>query len=135
MSDDALELNGDLPGERRRKRTSPQEKLASSNATVRVEGHFQIAFENRWGFSPMLKEARDRKLLKKYIEQWGEDVTVRLIHRFFLSTDPRITACRFYDVADFAYWAPTLRLAEQGNDVSRQTAANVHEISKAMGRK
>jgi hypothetical protein len=130
--DDELTLEP-TDGKKKKRRQTPQEKLASSSATVRLEGLFQIEFEKRWGFAYVLNEARDRTLLKKLIDAWGEPATAAIIPEFFTTTDPQITRCRFYNVPDFSYWAPKLRMAQRGGDLHERTQANVHEITKAMG--
>lgn len=114
-------------------------KMQSSPPSIRLEGLFEIEHRKKWGFLPIIKQGRDRKLLKDLAEQWGEKVTAKIIVAFFNSTDPQIRRCRFFNVPDFAYWAPNIRLSMSRRNgaavgMNEKTASNAHEIAKAMGR-
>lgn len=120
----------------KRKASTPEEKAKSESAVVRVEGYYQIAFKNRWGFPVILREARDRAILKLLIEQWDEKAVKRTIDEYMNSTDPEVRRSRFYNIPDFGYWAPKLRMQLAGGGVMMhdRTASNAHEVMKAMGR-
>lgn len=125
---------------RRAKAPKKPKALEDYSPTYRAELAFKAAFEERFKFpmaGVMFKMARDRKLLKDTIAEEGEAGTIALIQLFFRCTDPQIKRCRFYNVPDFRYWAPRLKLLSSGNhtDMHERTASNVHEISKAMGRR
>lgn len=121
----------------RRKATSLEDRLKSKALSMRLLGKFMIAYEKRWGFpyAVTVAERRDLSILKKLGEEWGEDAVTETFDLFFTSTDPQVRRSRFYNVPDFLYWAPRLRMASRNGDVHDKTASNIHEISKAMGRK
>lgn len=118
------------------------ERLASKVLSQRLLGHFMTHYARKWGhpyylvLDPKTKSPRrDLKILGDFGDQWGEAATVRTIETFFTTTDPLVTRCRSYNTVDFQYHAPRLRQAQAGGGISDKTANNIHEISKAMGRK
>ena len=153
MPDDELILQPSNGARPRKKRTpiaqqTPQDKLKSGSAVVRLEGRFQIAYESQWGFPVILNYGRDRTLLKKLVEQLGagdekkgEELTASLMTDFFEAVqpvgkggDPVVSKCRYSNVQDFAYHAPQLLLKRaRGPQLQDRTAKNIHEIRKAMG--
>lgn len=120
-----------------------EERIASSTPSMHALGVFMQRHVERWTFPPFLaidpktkSPRRDLKIFGDFIKQWGLPVVLELIETFFSTTDPRVTRCN-YSATDFQYHAPRLRMAQAGggSDISDKTASNVHEISKAMGRK
>lgn len=118
------------------------ERLKSPTLSQRLLGQFMLHYERRWGFpyflvlNPKTKAPTlDLKILGDLGEQWGEQVVIELIVLFFTTTDPQVRRCRSYNTKDFQYWAPKLRMSQHGGDVADKTASNIHEVSKAMGRK
>lgn len=109
--------------------------LASKTMSMRLLGAWCVAYQERWGFPYSLHaKPRDLGILKKLGESWDEQPTVDTIRTFFTTTDPRVTRTN-YAVTDFQYHAARLRMAQAGADINDKTASNIHEISKAMGRK
>jgi len=112
-----------------------QQMLQSKAASMRMLGAFCVAHARKWPFPYSLHAMpRDLKILKQLADSWGEEAVVDTIKLFFASTDPRVKNSN-YAVTDFQYHAPRLRMAQAGGDVAEKTASNIHEISKAMGRK
>lgn len=118
-----------------------EERIASGTMSMRLLGHYMKHYVARWGFPPFLvldpktkSPRRDLKIFGDFGRQWGEAVVLDLLQEFFTTTDPRITRSN-YMATDFQYHAPRLRMARAGGDVHDKTASNIHEISKAMGRK
>jgi hypothetical protein len=125
-----------------RARQTPGQKCQSANATVRVEGAFQIAYERTWGVRYFQQNIpRDRAYLKGLIDTYGEPVVLTLIESFFLAVrpigrggDPVVSRARHADIADFRHHVPYLVLQPQrGPRVTARTAENLHECAKAMG--
>lgn len=117
------------------------ERLASKSLSQRLLGHFMQHYERKWNHPYFLvldsktkSPRRDLRILGDLGGQWGEEVVVDLIELFFATTDPRVTRSN-YATTDFQFHAPRLRHAQAGGDISDKTAGNIHEISKAMGRK
>lgn len=121
---------------------TPAEKIDSGSPTIRAEGAFQIAFESGWGFPVILNEIRDRTILKKLIDQIGEQAVLDLIPVFIRASqpvtrggDPVVSRCRFANIPDFCYHAQyLLKKARSGPTLSDRTAENVAEAMKATGR-
>ena len=105
--------------------------------SVRLEQAFIKAFTERWGFAPIIRQARDRKLLNDLVAAWGEADVLKLIPVFFTTTLPLVRRCRYYNIPDFVYCAPHIRLALSNRkaDVHPRTADNIHEALKALGQK
>lgn len=123
---------------KKRKPMTVDDRLASPTLSQRLLGRFMVRYHKKWGFpyAVSVAEVRDLGILKKLGEEWGEEATGETIDGFFESTDPQVRKCRFYNVPDFLYWAPKIRMAKTlGGDLAEKTAGNVHEITKAMGRK
>lgn len=119
-----------------------EERLASKVPSQKLLGHFMTHYQRKWGhpyylvLDPKTKSPRrDLKILGDFAAQWGYDDTLQVIVTFFTTTDPLVTRCRSYNTVDFQYHAPRLRQAQVGGGISDKTASNIHEISKAMGRK
>jgi len=109
--------------------------LASTTESMQALGAFCVAWEGKWPFPYSLHaKTRDLGILKKLCESWGLQAVVDTIRLFFTTTDPRVTRTN-YAVTDFQYHAARLRMAQAGGDINDKTAGNIHEISKAMGRK
>ena len=121
---------------------TPQEKIASSSPVVRTEGAFQMAYQETWRIPVVLNHARDRAILKRLIDQLGEDLVRSLIPDFFRAVvppakggDPIVSRSRWSNVMDFGYHAQYLLLKRQrGATPTERTANNVAEITKAMGK-
>lgn len=122
---------------KKRKLMTVEDRLKSPTLSQRLLGKFMVDYHTRWGFpyAVSVAEVRDLGILKKLGAEWGEDAVSETIKLFFTSTDPQVRRCRFYNVPDFLYWAPKLRMAQSGGDIADKTASNIHEVSKAMGRK
>jgi hypothetical protein len=140
MADQDNELQLSAPGGTVRKSRKPvtiEQRLKSPALSMRLLGAFMLAYEKRWGFpyAVTVAEPRDLAIMKKLGAEWGEEAVASTVGLFFTSTDPQVQRCRFYNVPDFLYWAPKLRMAQSGGAVHEKTLGNVHEISKAMGRK
>ena len=139
--DDELILRPKEPTARRQRTAKAPTAIEDLSPTVRIEMAFKLAFERRFGFpmaGVMYKAPRDRKLLKDIIAQEGESGTLALVHAFFGTTDPQIRyKARCYNVPDFSFFAPRLKLLQHGKDahVHERTASNRDEIRKAMGNK
>ena len=140
--DDEFILDGDAPkGKRRneikpkRKKQTPEDKLKSKTVSVRLEGFYEIEFRKKFGFPLIVREARDRKILNDFEEQWGEKAVKATMVGYLTSTDPQVRRSRFYNIPDFAYWAERVRMqAATGGDLHERTASNANEVLKAMGR-
>lgn len=122
----------------RRKRQTVDDRLQSKTMSNRLLGHFMVGYERKWGFPyPVsVAEPRDLSILKKLGAEWGEPAVAATIDLFFTTTDPKVTGREFnglYNVPNFLYWAPRLRMSAAGGDLTEKTASNVHEITKAMG--
>jgi hypothetical protein len=118
------------------------ERLKSPTMSMRLLGHFMRNYERRWSHPYYLvlnkheSPSLDLKILGDMGEQWGEEVVVELIEEFFVSTDPQVRRSRSYNTRDFQFCAPKLRMSKHGGgDIADKTASNIHEVSKAMGRK
>lgn len=128
-----------------RKQLTHAEKVAqmqaSKSMSMRLLGAWCTQYEHtrntvkRWGFPYSLHaQTRDLAILKKMGEDWGEDETLAVMRAFFATTDPRIMRTN-YEMTDFRFHAARLRMAQAGGEMHDKTASNIHEISKAMGRK
>lgn len=160
MSDDDktddLVLESTTNGARPRKKRgpiaqqAPEDKLKSDSVVVRLEGAFQIAYQQQWGFPVILNYGRDRAVLKKLAEQLGEGderkgetLTASLMKDFFRAVrpvsqggDPAVSRCRYSNIPDFGYHAQYLLLQRRrGPTLAARTADNVSEIAKATGRR
>lgn len=119
------------------------ERLKSQTMSMRLLGHFMLNYERRWGHPYYLvlnkndSPSLDLKILGDLGDQWDEDVVIELIVLFFTTTDPQVRRSRSYNTRDFQFCAPKLRmsLTDRGADIADKTASNIHEVSKAMGRK
>jgi hypothetical protein len=114
----------------------------SNSPVVRVEAKFVRLHEKRYGFKPIVSYGRDRSLLKKLIEQWGEEATSEMVDAFFAATWPggigyqEIRRMRWHNIQDFYQGAQIIRrLQQSGGELQDRSAANAHEIAKAMGKK
>lgn len=113
---------------------------SAGSATERLLGLFQLEFQRAWGFPVRIEAARDRALLKRMHEQWGEETVSGLVPEFLRAAapvhqggDPVVSRCRAADVRDFYHHAPYLLLQRvRGPQLDRTTASNLHELFKAM---
>lgn len=123
-----------------RRKREEGEAVESQSPTVRIEQEFIRQHESRYGFPPIVSYGRDRGLLKKLIEQWGEDAVRDLVGAFFAATRPgglgysEIRRLRWHNIQDFYTGAQIIRRLQQAGDVQDRTAANAHEAAKAMGK-
>lgn len=109
--------------------------LASKSMSMRLLGKWCTRYGGKWPFPYSLHaQTRDLTILKKMAEDWGEPDTASTIDLFFDSQDPRVTRTN-YEVTDFRNHAARLRMAQAGGGINEKTQSNIHEISKAMGRK
>ena len=140
-----LEPTGKKPRRKAAPRTrrTPAERMASDNPVERVFGAFEQAFQARYHFPVIVSDARDRSILKRLVEQWGEADVLALVDQFFSATRPggrgyqEIRRLRWHNVADFSNGAQILRRlngAGPGGDLHERTASNVDEVAKALGR-
>lgn len=113
----------------------------SPSPVVRVEQHFVRLHTERYGFPPIVSYGRDRALLKKLVDQWGEEPTCRMVETFFAATRAgglgysEIKRLRWHNIQDFYTGAQILRRLQQTGDTQERTASNAHEIAKAMGKR
>lgn len=147
MADDN-ELTLEAPGKLRPRRKQlthaeqVEQMLRSPSVSMRLLGAWCTRYENttnsvkRWAFPYSLHaRTRDLAIFKRMAESWAEADIVAVMDEFFATSDPRVMRSN-YSVTDFQFHAPRLRQSQQtGGDVSDKTASNIHEISKAMGRK
>lgn len=117
------------------------ERLKSPTMSMRLLGHFMLNYQRRWGHPYYLvlnkneSPSLDLKILGDFGAQWGEEVVIELIVLFFSTTDPQVRRSRSYNTRDFQFCASKLRMSSEGGDIADKTASNIHEVSKAMGRK
>lgn len=151
MKDDELILQPPSTTRKKATKKSPEDKLKSPSVSVRLEARFQIAFARRYGFPVILSEGRDRALLNKMVEQWGEGdeatgeaAVGRTMDEFFAATMPggrgyhEIKRLRWHNIPDFFNGAQILRRLNGSGpvgDLHERTSSNVHEVMKAMGKK
>lgn len=110
-----------------------------SSATVRAEDAFKAAFSQRWTDTPLIygNIGRNRAILKRLVEQLGEDTVVTvLIPEFFTSTDPQVVRLQ-YTVPDLERVAQRLLINRNGRErkLHPRTAENLAEAKKATGKK
>lgn len=145
MPDDDQFLQAPTATKGRRKtvaKKTPEDKLRSESATVRLEGHFEIGYQLTWNFPYyQTSPAEDRGHLKRMHEKLGEETAHWLIDEFFAAVvpvakggDPIVSKSRHSNVRDLSYHVPHLLTRRQRGTLSDKTASNVHEIAKAMGR-
>ncbi len=111
--------------------------------SVQLEEAFWAAFFAEFHFlPPRLHKARDRDNLNKLVAALGSPAEVlRLIPLFFAAhraRDPQIRRRPCMNIQDFFYSVEHLLFMErQGGqaDLHPRTAENIHEVTKAMGRK
>ena len=150
MIDDDLTLESPPNGDRRHKkrkpavRQTPEQKLQSSSLTMRLEGAFEIGYATTWGIPYFqTSPAEDRKHLKAIGDQLGEDGGMALITAFFHAVvpvtkggDPVVSRSRFSNIRDLSYHTQYLLLQRsRGPKIADRTSDNLHEATKAMGRK
>lgn len=131
-----------------RKKRAPmtiEGRLKSPTLSMRLLGKFMVGYANEWGhpYPVQFFERRDLTILKKMGEAWDEELVTSLMVDFFVAVrpvhkggDPVVSKSRSSHVSDFMYHAQYLLLKRsRGSQLQDRTASNVHEISKAMGRK
>jgi len=145
MSDELVLRPSEGKIRKKRKPMTVEDRLKSPTLSMRLLGKFMVGYAKAWGhpYPVQFFEVKDLSILKKMGEAWGEDVVTSLIVDFFLAArpvekggDPVVSKVRSSHVSDFMYHSQYLMLKRsRGSPLQEKTASNVHEVTKAMGRK
>src|SRR5262245_20598068 len=83
-------------------------------AMQRVLATHYTRFESRFGVAPLKHWGRDKKLLRPYLDSWGEATLDAALAQFMETTDPRVTTgyTPDYGIQHFNRVAQYLRVSE-----------------------
>jgi hypothetical protein len=103
----------------------------------RVLEHYYKRFEERFGFPAVAMWARDKKMLRPFVEAWGADEMVLAVNAFLdtRTTDPRIVAGfnPDFSVQHLVRVVTYLRVSEAEPPRDHKTSQNADAIARATG--